>query len=372
MTISKRYFDTIENLKKSGNYRVLYKENSDNLLDLCSNDYLGLNRDESLYNDFLNTLSSKKYKFSSCSSRLLSGSFEEHKEIEELIADSYQSEACLLYNSGYHANMGILPAIAGKKDLIVADKLVHASIIDGLRLSEANVIRFKHLDYTHLENILIKNRNDYENVFIVSESIFSMDGDVASIEQLLELKQKYKSYLYIDEAHSVGVRGRTGLGCIEESGLLNKIDFIVGTFGKALASVGAFVVCNRVFKDYLVNHSRTLIFTTALPPINVAWTKYIFEKLPDFHIKRENLKNVSTQFSELLNQKPQSHIIPFIIGENEAAIAESQKLKQHGFNVLPIRYPTVPKGTARLRFSLNADMEIDQLRPLKEILQAHD
>ncbi len=372
METQNRFRTTLENLKITDNYRFLPEDNSAGLLDLCSNDYLGLNNDKQLYSNFINTLSGNAFKFSSCSSRLLSGNSSEYKKLEELIAGSYQSEACLLYNSGYHANLGIISALAGKSDLILADKLVHASIIDGVKLSPATVTRFRHLDYLHLEKILEKNRNAYENVFIISESIFSMDGDIAGLERLVELKQKFNCLLYIDEAHAVGTRGKNGLGCVEEAQVTKDVDFVVGTFGKALASIGAFVVCSNLFKQYLINHSRTLIYTTAMPPINLAWTKYIFEKLPELNKKRERLKNISTQFSELLNLKPQSHIIPLITGTNKEAVAESLILRQHGFKILPIRYPTVPKGTARLRFSLRADMNINQLMPIKNILKKYE
>ena len=368
METQNRYKITLENLKSNDNYRIFPNNNSD-LINLCSNDYLGLNNDKQLYEGFFKEYESKAYKFSSSSSRLLSGNSTEHVELEKLLADSYKSEACLLFNSGYHANIGIISALAGKNDLIIADKLVHASIIDGAKLSLAKHLRFNHLDYLHLEKTLEKHRNDYENVFIISESIFSMDGDIADLSKLIKLKQKYNCLLYIDEAHAVGTRGKNGLGCIEEFQITKDVDFIVGTFGKALASIGAFVVCSNLFKEYLINHSRSLIFTTALPPINLAWTKYIFERLPEFYQRREKLKSISKQFCNLLNLKSQSNIIPLIIGTNKEAVDVSQTLKQHGFNVLPIRYPTVAKGTARLRFSLSADMNIKQLVPVNNILQ---
>jgi 8-amino-7-oxononanoate synthase len=364
-----RFKKTLEHLKSNDNYRSFPENDSANLINLCSNDYLSLNSNKEFYNNFLTEFERKAYKFSSCSSRLLSGNSIEHTQLEELIADSYRSEACLLFNSGYHANVGIISALASKNDLILADKLVHASIIDGAKLSHATVSRFKHLDYLHLENLLKKNRKTYENVFIISESIFSMDGDIADLEKLIELKQKYNCLLYIDEAHAFGVRGNNGLGCVEESQVINEVDYIVGTFGKAIASIGAFVVCSNLFKQYLINHSRTLIFTTALPPINLAWTKYVLKKLPEFNQERERLKAISIQFAKILNQKTLSHIIPLIIGTNKDAIDKSIKLKQNGFKVLPIRYPTVPKGTARLRFSLNANMDIKQLIPIKNILE---
>lgn len=363
-----RYIQTLATLKKEGNYRTI-PSLSGKLLDVCSNDYLGINKDKHLYNDFLEELSRKQYKMSASSSRLLSGDSPVHQDLEHLIASAFQAEACLLYNSGYHANIGILSAIAGKKDLIISDKYIHASIIDGIQLSSATAERYKHLDYKHLESILEKNRHNYERVFIVSESIFSMDGDLADLQKLVEIKKKYNCFLYIDEAHALGVRGKNGLGLVEESRLIKEFDFIVGTFGKALASVGAYVVCEEIFKQYLINYSRSLIFTTALPAINLAWTSYIFKLLPDFHYRREKLFTLSKEFATLLNVKSESHIVPLIIGSNSDAIAESQLLKENGYNVLPIRYPTVPQDTARLRFSLNADMKIEDLLPIKDILR---
>ena len=372
MEMLSRFKATLEMLEREHNYRSLPQNNSETLLDLCSNDYLGLNSDKGLYDSFLRDFEQHAYKFSASSSRLLSGNLIEHTLLEQQIAESHQREAALLFNSGYHANVGIISALTSKQDLIVADKLVHASIIDGTKLSSATTLRFRHLDYNHLELILQKNRNNFENVFIISESIFSMDGDIADLQKLVELKQKYNCMLYIDEAHAVGVRGNNGLGCADESNLISKIDFIVATFGKALASVGAYVVCDTLFRKFLINHSRTFIFTTALPPINLAWTKMVFAKLPELNHKREALKNLGIQFAKLLNVGSQSHIVPYIIGSNSAAIAKSQMLKANGFNVLPIRYPTVPKETARLRFSLNANMDINQLIPIKKLLENHE
>ncbi len=364
------YKQRLEELKATSNLRVLPEAETE-LIDLCSNDYLGLNNDGNLYHEFLDALSRERHSFSSSSSRLLSGNSSEHIRLEEKIAARYQKETCLLYNSGYHANLGILTTLTDKRDLIVADKLVHASLIDGFKLSEADFVRYRHSDYEHLEKILSQKRSLYRNVFIVSESVFSMDGDLADLPRLVDIKKRYNCFLYIDEAHGVGAMGRTGLGLSEEEGVIDDIDFIVGTFGKALCSVGAFVVCSSLFKQYLVAHSRTLIFTTALPPVNIAWTSFLVDRLEQFSGRRERLKRISMEFAEMLGEKANSHIVPYVLGENKRAIEASEALKEAGFRVLPIRYPTVPKSTARLRFSLNADLDLDELTQIKQILVSY-
>lgn len=364
----KQYIEKLQKLKESQNYRTLLDTGTEQLLDLCSNDYLGINANTKMQEIFWDEFATKQ-SFSSCSSRLLSKSLEQHQFLETEIADAFNKEASLLFNSGYHANVGILPAISSNKDLIIADKLIHASLIDGARLSQADFMRYKHLDYAHLESLLKKYRNSYNQVFIVSESIFSMDGDIADLHKLVELKQKYNCLLYVDEAHALGVRGINGLGCAEEQNCIPDVDYIVGTMGKAIASIGAFVVCTQLFKDYLINYSRSFIFSTALPPINVAWSRFVFQNIASMKTERQNLKQLSLAFADMLNIKSDSHIIPFIIGSNADAIETSLKLKNQGFNVLPVRYPTVPKNTSRLRFSLSANVNIEQLKPIKELIQ---
>ncbi len=361
------YLNNLEKLKLNNNLRKLPDIESCELIDLCSNDYLGINSNIRLREEFWNE-HNMDFAFSASSSRLLSKSLDQHLQLEKLLAHTYKTEAALLFNSGYHANVGILSAVPGKNDLILADKLIHASVIDGAKLSDADFMRYKHLDYQHLENLLSKHRGKYENVFIVSESIFSMDGDLVDILSLIELKNKFNCYLYIDEAHALGVRGKNGIGCVEESDCISQVDFIVGTMGKALASFGAFVTCKNIFKDYLINYSRSFIFSTALPPINVAWSLFVFEKILSMNDKRKRLHKLSKQFATSLNIESDSHIIPFIIGSNLDTVEKSQLLKENGFNVLPIRYPTVPKNTARLRFSLNAEMNEGQLKLIQKLL----
>lgn len=363
-----RYTQELKIIKQQGNYRTTNKIVPADALNLSSNDYLGILDSPEFYEEFIETLSAQHLPFTAASSRLLTGNSSQYVDLEHLLLKLYGAEAALVYNSGYHANCGILPALTTNKDLIIADKLVHASIIDGLRLSPAKFERFRHADYQHLERLLTENANQYEHIFIVTESIFSMDGDKANLHELVRLKKKFGAYLYIDEAHAVGVYGEKGLGLCEQENCMHECDFIVGTFGKAFASVGAYVVCSQIFADYLVNHSRTLIFTTALPPVNLAWTKFIVEKISKFSSWRTDLQNLSAEFSSLIGVQADSHIIPYIIGENSDTIRMSQALQNQGFYVLPIRYPTVAKHTARLRFSLQSHFTLEQLQPIQSIL----
>ena len=301
----------------------------------------------------------KALGYSAASSRLLSGNHEYYTLLERDLNELYGKGAALVFGSGYHANIGILPALAGKRDLIIADKLVHASIIDGTRLSRATTVRYRHLDYGHLQEILASEREKHENVFIVTESVFSMDGDVADLQQLCEIKREFDALLYVDEAHAIGTRGTNGLGCCEEQGCIADVDLIVGTFGKALASQGAFLVCEELFKEFLVNTQRSLIFSTALPPVNVAWTRFVLHRATDLFADRSRLASIAGKLREALiarglETRGASHVVPCLCGSNENSSYLARQFRDNGFFVLPIRYPTVPKNNARLRFSLNA------------------
>jgi 8-amino-7-oxononanoate synthase len=375
----KQYNELLSSLSAQGSLRSLpevehdgrwiYKDGK-RMLNLSSNDYLGLAVRKELQEEFLSEHSRRELPFSSSSSRLLTGNFSVYGSLEDTMRMVYGREAVLLFNSGFHANTGILPALADKRDLIIADKLVHASIIDGIRLSEAPFRRFKHNDYEDLERMIVSAANDAERIFVVTESVFSMDGDTADLRRLVELKRKYSNlFLYVDEAHAVGVRGDRGLGLAEELGCLSDIDVIVGTFGKALASMGAYVVCDGVVKEYLVNTMRPLIFSTALPPIQVAWTKFVFERLETFSDERKHLAYISELIRKAARGKvSESHIIPFVVGENEAAIEAARTFQKQGYYVLPVRPPTVPKGTSRLRFSLTADISVAEATEIANLI----
>lgn len=340
------------------------------MLNLSSNDYLGLANDRKLRQEFRESLTTETFLPTSSSSRLLTGNFSIYDRLEQQLADSFGTEAALTFNSGYHANTGILPAVSNTHTLILADKLVHASLIDGIRLSATKCIRYRHNEYNQLERLLQVNHSEYERIIVVTESIFSMDGDEADLRELVRLKKQYPNVLlYVDEAHAFGVRGQRGLGCAEEQDCINDIDFLVGTFGKALASAGAYIVCREVIREYLINKMRTFIFTTALPPVMIQWTSFVLERLAGFRQRRETLRFLSNQLREALKNKgydcpSTSHIVPLITGESCVAIRKAEELQRKGFYALPVRPPTVLEGTSRIRFSLTAEVRESEMEEL--------
>ncbi len=308
----------------------------------------------------------ERIAFTASASRLLSGEHPALAVLETLLEEAYgHDRRALAFNSGYHANIGILPALTSRSDLILSDRLVHASLVDGIRLCHASWSRYRHNDMNHLSDLLAKGASTARRIYLVTESLFSMDGDTADLQTLVDLKQRYGAILYVDEAHAVGVRGAQGLGLAEEQGLTGNVDILVGTFGKALASAGAYAIVAPPVREYLVNAARSLIFTTAMPPISVWWTIHVLRQALTAGDRRSQLKECIRVFRQALGcTGPGSHIVPLVVGEDFAAVQLSQRLREHGYWVPPIRPPTVPDGTARLRFSLGARMHIDQLTAL--------
>ncbi len=375
-------------IKNSGRFRTVIPvakrfENQLQIMDrdylnLSGNDYLGLVGNKKLIQDFYSQLDTdnclEKFSTGAGASRLMTGNSELYREVENRIAALYQKDRCLIFNSGYHINIGILPAITGKKDLIIADKLCHASLIDGMRLSRADVIRFHHNDYDHLETLLKKNRSNYDQVFLVSESVFSMDGDTCDLQKLVQLKIKYKCFLLIDEAHAVGIIGPKGLGLAEELGVLPEIDIFIGTFGKAFGGQGGYTVCSNNVAEFLINTARSLIFTTGLPPVNLSWLLFILDKFPDMAKERLAVRQLSIRLRDSLRENNivtsgSTHIVPIFIGDSLRAVVIAQKLRQKGFWVSAVRPPTVPEGSARLRLSVSASMTWDDIEPLPKLIK---
>ncbi|MBO5054467.1 MAG: 8-amino-7-oxononanoate synthase [Muribaculaceae bacterium] len=370
--------NTLRQLSDNSNYRHLPEDSShSSTIDLSSNDYLGIGVDKDLRQQFLETLTPESFIPTSSASRLLSAHQNSYNRLESLLSHLYRRPA-LLFNSGYHANTGLVSALGGHSTLFLADRLVHASIIDGLKLSGSKFQRFRHNDYDHLEQLISRYARDYSRVVIISESVFSMDGDRSDITRLVEAKRLHPdTLLYIDEAHGVGVCGPQGLGCTAESNLINEVDIIVGTFGKALASSGAFAILSNDLREFMINRSRSLIFSTSLPPAIIDWTYLTVTRSLDMDAERNHLKELSQTLASILNQTSgqpviASHIQPLIIGNSAKTIALSALLLKHGIKVLPIRTPTVPPGTERLRFSLSASLSTQDLYPIADILKSSE
>lgn len=364
----------LQTLKSENRLRTIPEEPATDMLDLSSNDYLSLGAS---FREFTKEFTDRfpDAAFSSSASRLLSTRQNYHLRLEDMLQRLYGRPA-LLFNSGYHANVGCIGALSLPSTLFVCDKLIHASVIDGLRINGAEFKRFPHNDATKLENIVEKESEKYERIVVVAESIYSMDGDEAPIDKLVELKRRFSNViLYVDEAHAFGVRGEKGLGVAEEIGLTEDIDIIVGTFGKAAASAGAFAVASPEMKSLLINLSRPFIFSTALPPANIAWTILMLEKILDMGDARKHLAEISRTFTERINkiareESPStSQIIPFMTGDAAMALKIASRLRESGIIALPIRRPTVPPGGERIRFSLGAGMETTQFERVFKVLE---
>lgn len=352
------HFRDLKNFEKKDEKYIYFRGKK--LLNLSSNNYLNFADNKKITQEFLD-FAGNKYSFGSASARLLTGTLPVYKELEELLSNLYNKDATLLYNSGYHANVGISSAINQKGDVIFSDKLNHASIIDGMRLSDGKFFRFPHNNMEALEKLLERERKNYKNAFIITESVFSMDGDIEDLKRIIKLKKKYNCIMIIDEAHAFGVFGEKGLGVAEELGIIDDVDLIVGTFGKSVGSMGAFVTGSKTMINFLINKSRSFIFSTALPPINIAFTKWIIEKkFPKTKAKRKNMLSIAKKMGS------DSHIIPVVIGENKDTVDLCEVLFHNGYFTLPIRPPTVPVGTSRLRLSLTADIQEKDLTVLKE------
>lgn len=374
------FSEHLENLRNEGNFRELPRMTPDGVIDFSTNDYLGLGADAELQDRFFADPASLKVPMTSSASRLLAGRQIEYDNLEVALRLLYSKRrgddtGALLFNSGYHANTGLIPAIASKGTYIIADRLVHASIIDGIILSKAPFTRFRHNDYGHLRELLAKHAPAHKNILVVVESVYSMDGDRADIEMLLGLRREFPNVsLYVDEAHAFGVLGPHGLGLVAESSAPWEVDFVIGTFGKAGASMGAFAITSSQAREYLINTARSFIFSTALPPMQIAWSRFTLSQLlhgddlrAHLHHLAEHLQEVLSQFSVIPIEV--SHIQPLIIGDPKEAVELSSRLLFYGVKALPIRKPTVSAGTDRLRFSLSASMTDEDIEVLNRALR---
>ena len=370
------FSDTLQQLRLSGNLRHIPKPGSGaHCIDLSSNDYLGLASRPELQEEFMASASNRMTPLTASASRLLAAGQSDFYALEELLADLY-GRSVLLFNSGYHANVGTVSAIASEGTMILADKLVHASIIDGIVLSRAKFARFSHNDTAHLVRLLEKHASEYERVLVVVESAYSMDGDCCDLDALINLRERYPNMvLYVDEAHAFGVLGDKGLGMVQSHPHSEKVDIVIGTLGKAAASSGAFVATRPDIREFLVNRARSFIFSTAIPPMVCRWSRFLIEKITGMDAERTRLRDITRTMAGILapySSAPvePSHIMPMIVGDATRTVELSQKLLQHGVKVLPIRTPTVPPGTERLRFSLCAALTDSDLQRVADALTA--
>jgi 8-amino-7-oxononanoate synthase len=344
------------------------------LIDFASNDYLGFSQSEIIFDEVHQLVLNRNIKNNGATgSRLLSGNHKLYQETETAIAEFHQSEAALIFNSGYDANLGFFSSVPQKSDLILYDELCHASIRDGIQLSNAKAYKFQHNDFEDLERLILRNQEGV--IYVVTESVFSMDGDTPNLEELVAVSNKYNCYLVIDEAHALGVFGEKGEGLVQMLGLQDHFFARIMTFGKGLGCHGAAILGSTELKSYLVNFARSFIYTTGLPPHSVATIlvayQYLETEKDTLHLLRKNIVHFN-QEKNLLGLKPmfvrsKSAIQSAIIPGNEKVKVIARQLQEKGFDVKAILSPTVPEGQERLRFclhSFNTNEEISQILAL--------
>lgn len=336
---------------------------ANDLIDFASNDYICFAKNETIFQQTHQLLLDKNIKVNgSTGSRLLSGNHVLFNEAEDFIAKFHHADAALIFNSGYDANVGFFSAVPQRNDVILYDELCHASIRDGIQMSNAKAYKFQHNDLEDLEKLIQRCQAELVEVYIVTESVFSMDGDCPNLEELTNLSKKYGVYLVVDEAHALGVFGESGEGLVQSLGLHDRVFARIMTFGKALGCHGSAVLGSLELKKYLVNFARSFIYTTALSPHSVATILQSYKRLPEEKEALQKLKTNMIFFNQekmRLGLKPmfvysKSAIQCAIIPGNEKVKNIAAQLQQNGFDVRPILSPTIPEGQERLRFCLHS------------------
>ena len=339
--------------------------NNRSMISLCSNDYLGLSNHPKLREAA--RVAMDRYGFGTGASRLVSGNTVLHEELEKRIAAFKGAEAAILFNSGYAANTGIIPALAKEGDAIFSDSLNHASIIDGCRLSKALVCVYRHRDMDHLETLLKEGQAAWRRL-VVTDGVFSMDGDIAPLPDIVSLAEQYDAIIMVDEAHATGVLGKNGRGTMEHFNLHGKVHIQMGTLGKALGSFGAYVAGDKDVIEYLLNTCRSYIFSTSLPPAVCAASIAAIDIVDAEPVWREKLWNnrnrlvVGLEAQGIGIGKSETPIMPIIIGDNEKTLKAGKRLFDEGVFATAIRPPTVAEGSARIRTTVMAtysDADID-------------
>ena len=342
------------------------------LLNFSNNDYLGLSKHPTLIQTAQEYIS--HYGTGATASRLVTGTYDIHEQVEQQLAAACGRESSLLFNSGFQANSTILPLLVDRQSLVLCDRLVHNSILQGVLSSKAKLSRYRHNDLCNLEDLLQQARQkSYSRILIASETVFSMDGDISDVDKLIRLAKKYDAILYLDDAHAVGVMGENGMGLASHH---PDIDVVIGTFGKAFGSAGAYVTCSHLIRDYLINFCPGFIYTTGLPPGTVGAIAAALTLIPTLNLERQYLAQTAASLRSQLHQlgfdtgASCSHIIPLMIGDEVKTLRLAQWLKEHGMLAIAIRPPTVAPGTARIRLALSSAHTSNQISDLMSCLES--
>ncbi|MDO5718108.1 MAG: glycine C-acetyltransferase [Tissierellia bacterium] len=359
----------VEQLKEDGVYRVLpvlegpnkpeiKLDGAENIINLSANNYLGFATNERMKEAAIDAV--KKYGVGAGAVRTIIGNMDIHEKLEKKLAEFKREDRAFVFQSGFNCNAGTIQAITAKGDLIISDDLNHASIIDGVRLSRADKKIFKHSDMEDLERVLKENRDEYENCLIITDGVFSMDGDLAKLPEIVELAEKYNCMTYVDDAHGSGVLGENGRGTVDHFGLHGRIDFVIGTLSKAIGVIGGYVACNETAYQWLSHRARPILFSTMLTPADTAAATEAIEILMETDEYQKKLWDNAKYFKEKLGKlgfntgNSETPITPVIIGKESDAMEFSRKLKDNGVFTSAIVFPTVPKGTGRVRCMLSA------------------
>ncbi|MBU1140969.1 MAG: glycine C-acetyltransferase [Firmicutes bacterium] len=372
----------VNELKADGVYRKLpindgpcdavIKLNGKPVINLSSNNYLGFANHPRIKKAAKDAID--KFGVGSGAVRTIVGNMTIHEELDRLIARFKHEDAAVVFQSGFATNAGVIQAITDEHDLIVSDELNHASIIDGIRLSKASRAVYKHSDMASLETVLKERREHYHNVLIITDGVFSMDGDIAKLPEIVKLAKKYKALTYVDDAHGSGVLGRSGRGTVDHFGLHGQVDFIVGTLSKAIGVVGGYVCGSLAMRDWLLHRGRPLLFSTAMMPSAVAAIIEAFHMLEESTDYTDRLWDNARYFKKKLVEhgfdigQSETPITPIMIGDESTTMEFSKNLLKYGVFVSAIVFPTVPKGKGRIRCMVSALHSKEQLDKAVEII----
>jgi 8-amino-7-oxononanoate synthase len=363
-TFKKFLSSELETIRQQNLFRQLHHFEEKKYHNFSSNDYLGLNRHPALKEAAIRAI--EKYGAGTGASRLICGHFDIHQQLEETLAHFKKTEAALTFSSGYATALGTIPSLVGKDDVIILDKLCHACLIDAAQQSKAKLRIFKHNDLNQLESHLKWAQSISGKKLIITEAIFSMDGDAAPLKEIVALKENYGAWLFVDEAHSTGIFGRSRAGLCQQLDLSDRVEIQMGTLSKAIGVSGGYIAGSKMLINFLINRARSFIFSTAMPAANASAVLASLQLIQS----DEGQKRCETLWQHVNQLKHQSPIIPIILGPAEAALKAAETLKSQGFWVPAIRYPTVPKNQARLRITVTANHSTQTITELIETLNA--